>query len=302
MVSEREAQVAFIALNGLFGKLFTQRQVPPWASIATRVDSATFEEYYPFIGSAPLLQLWEQDDRVISDLDVEQTSIVNQSFETTIKVPKTYIEDMRLNSMNVSVASLANAANLWPVAGIQQVIANATTLTGYDGAPLISATHKEPSLKTTQSNILTGSGLDPNSIATDISSAVVAMATVKDNNNNPVYGLVPDTVILPPNGQIFKSFRTLAHGAYIVEDGQIATGGDWSEYIKHIFVHPLLSGDTWYAVCTTAPINSVIWQVRREPTTGFENDWKKPYMLFGVDARGAFAPGNWRCIFQVTNS
>src|ERR1035438_3965353 len=103
-LSQREASSAFLALNGLFKSILASKDIPPWVNVATKVDSTTFEEYYPWLGNSPQMREWDRDDKVVNDLDVQTMMIINKDYETTIKVPKSYIADNRLSSMNVGVA------------------------------------------------------------------------------------------------------------------------------------------------------------------------------------------------------
>lgn len=296
MISDREASNAYTAINAKFAQLFAKPRpdVAQWVSLAGDVvNSSAITEAYPFLGATRGMRKWEGKMPAGGANLTEGLQVRNEAFYDSLSVPKLMIKANTLGGINLGIGQLAKSAAEWPVPFIQQVIAGTSGLTGYDGNVLFHAAHKDG--KTSQTNIVSGTGHTLDQIATDLASVVVKMSTWKNDQGVQMSGYMPDTIVIPATGAVYLAFRKLVQNNTFNLD-------NWSDVVKRVLVNPLMSGNTWHAVCTQQMLGAVIWQVLEAPTTGYQNEIDEPNMLYAVSAYGAFAVGDWRCAVQVTNS
>jgi len=299
MITSSQLSAAVQALNDKFRDLYKAATVPPWLDLATKVTSTTLAEVYEWFGASPEMQ--EITDEIpIEDILSDAMTVTNKDWGTSIKVSKNLIKDSRLGSITPKLQTLAEAARNWQIPHLQSMILNgaATTVWGacYDGQALFSGSHSEGE-SGTQDNDLAGTGTTLAQVQADLATVVATMASWKDDKGNRVYGISPDTIVIPPAGALIDRFRALLQGK------QAEGTGDYTDIVKRVLINPELTDLTdWYAFCTTRPIGALMYQERQAPTTGEQTMDLWTYIQYGVQARGNFFYGDWRCAVRTTNS
>jgi len=91
LINKTNLQDVFRGLNANFQRGFGG-VTPQWSQIATLVPSSSAQETYPWLGGWPSLREWV-DERHIQALRAHDYTIKNRTFETTISIPREFIED-----------------------------------------------------------------------------------------------------------------------------------------------------------------------------------------------------------------
>lgn len=300
MVSQAQFAASMTALRAELKKMLQSAPAPDWEVLTTKLPSGTLTEQHEWLGNFPQMHEWI-GNKIIEGMFAHDFSITNRDYESTIGVDRNVIEDGRLESVKPRLQMMAAAAREWAIPHIWSLLENATSATlaaCYDGKALVSATHEEGD-SGVQTNIVTGAGVTLDNVLDDLAKVDSKFSLWKDDRGQYLYGYSLDTVIIPAGNQtLINRFRTIS-------DGDQGEGkADWSSSVKRVFKHPGLTGNDWYAVCTSRPIGALLWQQREaaHPVSSNEAEFMKAVLYIGVEARGAFAPGDWRCIVQVDNS
>lgn len=300
MVSQAQFSATMIGLRADLKKMLESEPAPDWEMLTSKLPSGTLTEQFEWLGAFPQMHQWV-GNKVIEGMFAHAFSITNLPYEATIGVSRYVIEDGRLESVKPRLQQMAAAAKQWAIPHIWALIENITSATlalCYDGSALVAADHEEGD-SGVQTNIVTGAGVTLDNVLADLAKIESAFTQFKNDRGDYLYGYALDTVVIPAGNQtLINHFRT-------IQDGDQGEGkANWSGEVKKVFKHPGLTGNDWYAFCTTRPIGALIWQQRENvhPVSSDEDEFMKAEFYIGVEARGAFAPGDWRCVVQVDNS
>ena len=129
--------------------------------------------------------------------------------------------------------------------------------------------------------------------AANFDTAYAAMAAYK-NADNKVMGIVPDTLIVPP--QLRTTAHLIAHAAFVPSTAGTATQSNPNEGVVDVLVLPELASEatTWYLACLKSPFKPLIYQNRKAPVLEMlfgpdsEHAKKTKKIVFGADCRAAF--------------
>lgn len=148
--------VAFLAaFQGALGQAPSQYNL-----VATTVPSSTAESEYGWLGQMPNLREWI-GDRVVNGIASHGYTVKNKSYELTIGVPRTAIEDDQYGVYSPMFAEMGRSAGAHPDQVVFGLLQNGETATCYDGQPFFSASHPVLDAKgkaATDSNLTTGAG------------------------------------------------------------------------------------------------------------------------------------------------
>jgi phage major head subunit gpT-like protein len=122
---------------GIVGKATNEAFYP---TIATVTPSRGSDEQYPFLGAMPGVREW-LGDRVAKQLRGGDFTIKNRLWESTLELPRHYIDDDRLSLLTPLISDLAiEAANHPDELVFEALLAGGTDLC-WDGLPFFSASH-----------------------------------------------------------------------------------------------------------------------------------------------------------------
>lgn len=300
MVTKAQFSAAITGLRADLAKMLQSAPAPDWEMLTTKLPSGTLIESHEWLGQYPQMHEWI-GNKIIEGMFAHDFSVRNRDYEATIEVDRDLIDDARLETVKPRLQQMAAAAKEWPIPHIWSLIENATSATlaaCYDGKALVSATHEEGD-SGVQTNIVSGAGVTLDNVLADLAKVDSFYRQVKGDRGQYLYGYSLDTVVIPAGNQtLINHFRTVQQGK------QGDDKPDWSGEVKKVFYHPGLTGNDWYGFCTSRPIGALIWQQRESvhPVSSDEAEFMRAVNYIGVEARGAIAPGDWRCIVQVDNS
>jgi phage major head subunit gpT-like protein len=126
-----------------------------WEQVATRVTSTKGSNTYGWLGSWPGLRKWI-GDRVVKSLSASSYTVVNESFEETVGVPRIAIEDDEYGIYGPMMASMAQSVAEHPDELVFSLLKAGFTTPCYDGQNFFDTEH--PVGDTVVSNMQAGAG------------------------------------------------------------------------------------------------------------------------------------------------
>jgi phage major head subunit gpT-like protein len=128
---------------------------PQWEKVATRVTSTRSSNTYGWLGAWPGLRKWI-GDRIVKRLSTSSYTIVNESYEETVAVPRTAIEDDEFGIYGPMMASMAQTVAEHPDELIFGLLKAGFETPCYDGQNFFDTEH--PVGDTVVSNMQAGAG------------------------------------------------------------------------------------------------------------------------------------------------
>lgn len=128
---------------------------PLWEKVATRVTSTRSSNTYGWLGAWPGLRKWI-GDRVVKRLSTSSYTVVNESYEETVAVPRTAIEDDEFGIYGPMMASMAQTVAEHPDELVFGLLKAGFTTPCYDGQNFFDDEH--PVGDTKVSNMQAGAG------------------------------------------------------------------------------------------------------------------------------------------------
>lgn len=128
---------------------------PLWDKVATRVTSTRSSNTYGWLGAWPGLRKWI-GDRIVKRLSTSSYTVVNESYEETVAVPRTAIEDDEFGIYGPMMASMAQTVAEHPDELVFGLLKAGFTSPCYDGQNFFDTEH--PVGDTTVSNMQGGVG------------------------------------------------------------------------------------------------------------------------------------------------
>ncbi|MBI5815893.1 MAG: Mu-like prophage major head subunit gpT family protein [Nitrospinae bacterium] len=252
----------------------------------TEVKSTTAGEEYAWIGMMPNMREWI-GERVIKSLAAAGYYLKNKDFELTLGVPRNNILDDNLGLFTPLLESLARAAKLHPAELLAAILKAGETNLAFDGKPFFATDHPNGA-QTPFSNLFAATALT----ADNYGAVRAAMMSYINDAGNPL-GIIPDTLIIPP--QLEKVARSILTADVII--GDATAGGSQSNVWKNsanLLLAPELADHPteWYVACLNRPLKPFIYQLRQAPefvsltAPDDDNVFMRKEYLYGVDYRG----------------
>lgn len=111
-----------------------------WERIAMTIPSSTSQEVYAWLGQFPGFREW-LGDRVINNLKTHNYTIRNLTWENTVGVPRTSIEDDNYGVFGPMFQELGRTAKVHPDELVFALLAEGFASVCYDGKPFFAADH-----------------------------------------------------------------------------------------------------------------------------------------------------------------
>lgn len=280
-----------------FETLESLNQGSDWERLAMPVDSGKDQEKYAWLGSVPRMREFV-GERQINAMIESSYSIVNKTWESTLGIDRTAIEDDQCGQIRIRVQSLAQEAKRHVEELVFGMLSSGFASTCFDGQYFFDTDHVTvgADYQTAQSNKGT-SALS----ATALQAAITAMARFKDDRGRPM-GVSADTLAVPPD--LEWTAREILESVYWPE----STGT--SSYQKmpnnvlkgrlELVVSPYLTDTSdWFVLCTRGIIKPLILQKRTpvefESLEGStESGFMRDQFLYGVRSRYNAGFGMWQ--------
>ncbi len=279
----------FVSFDLIFQRVF--EDTPNyWQRIASLATSTTATTRHAWMEELPELREWI-GERHIENLLGRVQEISNKTYESTVRVKRTDIEDEQLGVYGPRFEALGRATKLWPDRIVIDALKSATIATTYDGQHFFDASHPinpENPASGTQSNLFANAPLNEENLA-----SVRSIMMTHKGRNGVSMELVPNLLVVPP--QLEYTARKILFGELNSATTNVLKG------VMDLLVLPRLSDEptSWYAMVTDRAVKPIIFQERLQPEFTFMNKpddsnvfWRDEY-LFGVRTRGAAGLGPW---------
>jgi phage major head subunit gpT-like protein len=264
-----------------------------YATICSIIQSNKDQEKYGWLGSVPAMREFV-GERQLKSLIESDYSLENKTWESTLEVSRTAIEDDQYGQIQLRTRGLAQEAArhkseiLW-----KAVAAGATTGVCYDGASYFSTAHTTTGAEyaTAQSNMTT-TALS----AGALQAAITAIAIAKDDRGRPMGGIA-DTLAVPP--QLQWTAREL-----LESDTDPSTATNTKKNVLkgslNLIVTPYFpETDWWFVFDTKHAVKPMIMQERTAVDmealeSNSESGFMRDLYLYGIRARYAVGYGMWQ--------
>jgi phage major head subunit gpT-like protein len=312
------SDISGLLLAGLKTQFFsTFTQVPSeYEKIATVIPSDKDTEHYAWLGALPGMSEF-LDERQVAEFSEYEYQVKNKTWESTVSVARTALEDDQYGAVAMRVKSLAYEAKQHIDQLVFGLLSNGFTTNCYDGQPFFG-THaigkNSPYAGTTQSNLCaSGSGAGAlsyqtlqNALIGTLQAALIAMERTLNDQGRPM-GVMPDTLVVSPENRF--NAEALLQSVFYPQPVTSASGvvqniqNNTLKDILRIHVSPYLPSQTaWIVLDTKRPVRAVFLQMRREfEFESLEGTSEEGFMrdryLYGVRGRYNVGFGDWRCAY-----
>ena len=297
------SDISGLLLPGLKTAFFNtfQEGAHQWMDVATMIPSEKDTEHYAWLGATPTVTEF-LDERKPGDMSEYDYFIKNRTWESTIAVDRTALEDDQYGQIAVRVKQMASDANTALDLLTYGALGNGFTGVCYDGLSFFNAAHPlgklAPVGAVTQSNM----GTDALSSAS-LQAAITQMMRYQNDQGRPM-GVIPDRLVVPP--ELYWEAATLLNSAFypdVLTTSNQALGINPLKGLLSLTTSPYLADtNNWFLLDTKRVVKAIIMQMRKEfefealeqnSETGFLRD----KFYYGVRARYNVGYGDWRSAF-----
>jgi phage major head subunit gpT-like protein len=113
---------------------------PDWQKIATKINSSTAEERYDWLNEWPAIRKWI-GERVLKELAASTYTVVNEPFESTVRVKRDNVEDDRVGIYAPMFEELGRSTAVFPDELIFALLVAGLVNKCYDGQPFFDDEH-----------------------------------------------------------------------------------------------------------------------------------------------------------------
>lgn len=281
------------AVKATFFKQYADTPIM-WNRIATEVESSKDIEAYAWLGSSPAMREWT-DERQPAGLKEYNFTVTNLTYENSIAVKRSQLEDDQKGQIMVRVQELAMEARKHTDRSvITKLAANGLC---YDGQNFIDTDHSEEASGSQSNKGTTALALAEYGVAR------AAMMGFKDTNGT-VQGIIPDLMLVPP--ALEQTGRQILT-AEMISDATTTISNTWRGTAE-LMVSPFLTDtNNWYLMYTKGVVKPMLVQTRTPVEFGrLEKDSDEGFMrdrfIYGTRERKAFAVGQWRfCYGEIVS-
>lgn len=292
LINSQNLSGIFQGFRVLFRQSFTE-QSTFWEKLATKVMSTTGTETYAWLLNIPQMREWV-GDREIKNLSADDYTLKNKKYESTVAIPRDYIEDDAIGVYRPAIAMMATEAKTFPDSLLADLMKDGGKNKCYDGKAFFADDHK-----IAKSNI---SNKGNKKLTIDsYGTARAAMMSLK-NDEGKSLKITPNLLVVAP------ALEGMARKILFAQ--QIDSTDNIYYKSAELLVLPELAGtDTqWYLLDVSKPIKPFIVQERRpvefvakdkpDDDTAFMRD----QYLYGTSWRGNVGYTLWQLAYMSTGT
>jgi phage major head subunit gpT-like protein len=288
VVNEATLSALFKSFKTIFNEALSAYQ-PQWEAGGMKVTSTTSVETYAWMGAFPKMREWI-GERFIKNVNAQAYNVANKTFEDTMSLKRTSIEDDQYGVFSPVVKAQAiAAAQLWDDLFFT-LLNNGFTGKSYDGLAFFSTTHKSGSNKDSGG----GSVLS----VTSWEKALAAIRSTTDSQGNPLFaGNEPLTLWVPPALE-GTAKRILNAEIVAAASGTASETNIWKGSATPKVSSKLTSATAWMVTVDFMGLKPALIQVREEPEfvqlidpKTSDHVFMRDEYLYGTRARGNAAYG-----------
>ena len=231
--------------------------------------------------------------------------IKNKTWESTVAVERTAIEDDQYGQVALRVKGLAMEAKQHLDQLAFGLLAAGFTTNCYDGTPFFG-THAVGKAQ--------GAAQQTNSVTdvlagTSLQNAVTAMRRTLNDQGRPMQ-IVPDTLVVPPDleWEAWSLLNSLFHVDPVISPQTQNLASNPLRGLLRLVVTPYLPAATnWFLLDSKRAVRAIVLQMRREfEFTALEMNSEEGFLrdryLYGVRGRYNVGFGDWRTAYGSTGT
>lgn len=281
-------------LNNLFMKNYLDYDSKlNYKDISTLVNSNAQSEDYAWLVDTPQMREWI-DERQINAIGEESYVIKNKTWEATLGIERTVIEDDQYGQIKIRIENLAKGVATHKNKLVFETLIGGASNKCFDGQYFFATNHKytgKGSYSTTQSNkgslTLT---------ADNLKTSITNMGKLKGSNGE-FLNIIPDTIVVPPDLEWTARELTISP--------QLGTSNSYNplQGSLKVVVSPYITDvDSWYLLDCSNVMKPIILQERtpvelismkEDSNEGFMRD----LFMFGVRSRYNTGYSYWQLAY-----
>lgn len=275
-------------LNGLrtnFNTIFNQARSayqPQWTDGAMDVPSNTSMNTYGWMADFPKMREWI-GERFFKSIKEESYTIVNKTFEASVRVPRESIEDDQYGIYAPRFTAMGMAAEqLWDDLFFK-ILNDGFTGKSYDGKTFFATNHESGGNKASGG----GSALS----ATSYAAAIAAIKSQKDTKGDPMFsGTEPITLWVPP--ALEQTARLLINADFVSVANGSTQNNVWKGSATLKVCGKLTSATSWFLTLDFMGLKPFIVQKRRladfvaQENPADPSVFNRNEFTYGTSARG----------------
>ena len=264
-----------------------------WDKIATVVPSERDTEQYAWLGALPGMREF-LDERTPADLKPYSYAIKNKTWESTLSVDRTALEDDQYGQIALRVRQMALVAKQHLDSIVFGLLGQGFTAAGYDGVPFFGVHN--------QGGAQSNKGTEALSAAS-LQTAITAMMRFTDDQGRPM-GTRPTLLVIPPE-MYWEATQLLDSTFYpdpVGGGGQNLAANSLRGMLTLLTTPYLLSPSNWFLLDTGRVVRALVLQMRKEfefsaLESTSENGFLRDQFMYGVRARYNAGFGDWRAAY-----
>ena len=283
------ASAAFIASF----RMYEQNDL--FAEIGTIERTQKGEARIPFLWYPPRMREWV-GERLIGSLDGGMHIIPTRSYEATVAVPRTAVEDDQYGAIERAARGLASEFFRFVHESYINILKSGQTLTTFDGLPLLSNNRGANNVNLVQQQLSLES----------LSAGVSAMGLYTEPDGRPL-GMRPTHLLVGPANE-FTAKNLVQSQQLIMSGGTNRVMGEanpWAGSLT-VLVSSYITGGDWYLIAAGAnEYRPAIMVERSDVPVEFvahtspdhESVFRRDSYEYGTRARVGFGAGAWYAVY-----
>ena len=264
-----------------------------WDKIATVVPSERDTEQYAWLGALPGMREF-LDERSPADLKPYSYAIKNKTWESTLSIDRTALEDDQYGQIALRVRQMALVAKQHLDSIVFGLLGLGFTSNGYDGVPFFG-THTQGAAQSNKGSAALSAGA--------LQSAITTMMRFTDDQGKPM-GTRPSLLVIPP--ELYWEATQLLNSSFFPDPAPIGSQDLAINPLRGmltLLTTPYLSSaSNWFLLDTGRVVRALVLQMRKEfefqaLESSSENGFLRDQFLYGVRARYNAGFGDWRAAY-----
>ena len=282
------------SIRTLFTEFYDKySQTATYKQISTVINSKSDTENYAWLTESPTMREFV-DERVIKAVSENTYLLKNKTWEATLGVERSALEDDKYGQIRIRIEDLAKNVSLHKNKLVFETLISGVTQKCFDGQNFFSTTHKYQGkgvYSGSQSNLGTLTLTEAN-----LNTTISNMAKLKSSAGEPL-NVIPDTIVVPPDLEwtskelVFSSSIGTSHSVNTLKG------------TLNVIVSPYITDtDSWYLLSCENVLKPIILQERcgvefvslgADSEEGFMRD----LFMFGVRARYNAGYSYWQLAY-----
>jgi len=286
------ASAAFIASF----RMYEQNDL--FAEIGTIERTQKGEARIPFLWYPPRMREWV-GERLIGSLDGGMHIIPTRTYEATVAVPRTAVEDDQYGAIERAARGLASEFFRFVHQSYINILQNGGTLNTFDGLPLLSA---NPNARGPNNVNLVSKSLS----LENLSEGIQVMGLYTEPDGRPL-GMRPTHLLVGPANEF--TAKNLVQSQQLIRSGStdrvMGAANPWAGSMT-VLVSNYITGNDWYLIAAGPnEYRPAIMVERRDVPVEFvahtspdhESVFRRDSYEYGTRARVGFGAGAWYAVY-----